>query len=116
MCCRQPERSGKRCWRRRIGDPDRLGLGCAESNDSRGTDRTRLSATRGLGRDLGVKRAESKVLYHPRIRDVEHADDSILDAILNNVHERIVPVLKAAVSLDISPRVDVRTDRQPSIG
>ncbi|MEP6989020.1 MAG: thiamine pyrophosphate-dependent enzyme, partial [Chloroflexota bacterium] len=53
---------------------------------------------------------DSLISYRDYLLKNEHADEPMLDAILNEVHERIVPVLKAAVSLDISPRVDVRTN------
>jgi 2-oxoisovalerate dehydrogenase E1 component len=53
---------------------------------------------------------DSLVTYRDYLKTNEHADDSILDALVNDIHERLVHVLKAAVSLEISPRVDVSTN------
>ena len=48
--------------------------------------------------------------YRAYLKENDHADDDLLDAFQADITERLVKVLGAAVSLEISPRVDVQRD------
>jgi len=53
---------------------------------------------------------DSLISYREYLKTNEHADDSMLDAYLSDIQGRLVSVLKAAASLDISPRVNGQSD------
>lgn len=53
---------------------------------------------------------DSLAAFARYLKDNGHASDTDLDAIHADIAERLIPILKAAVSLETSPRVDTRTD------
>ncbi|NWG16501.1 MAG: dehydrogenase [Chloroflexi bacterium] len=53
---------------------------------------------------------DSLVSYREYLKENGHADDSRLDAIQAEIKERIIRVVQAAVSLELSPRVDTSVD------
>ncbi|MBL8130678.1 MAG: dehydrogenase [Anaerolineae bacterium] len=53
---------------------------------------------------------DSLIVYADYLKDNGHADDERLESIQKEVKIRILDVIKAAVSLDISPRLDTSID------
>lgn len=53
---------------------------------------------------------DSLLSYGEYLKDNKHADDNGLDAIQSDIKERMVKVLDAAASLDVSPRISTQTD------
>lgn len=53
---------------------------------------------------------DSLVSYREYLKENGHADDAQLDAIQAEIKERIIKVTQAAVSLELSPRVDTSVD------
>lgn len=53
---------------------------------------------------------DSLIGYAEYLKENGHAGDSDLEAFKADISERLVKVLKAAVSLEVSPRVDTKTD------
>jgi 2-oxoisovalerate dehydrogenase E1 component len=53
---------------------------------------------------------DSLVAYGNYLKENQHADDATLEGFQADIRSRLVRVLKAAVSLEISPRLSMRTD------
>ncbi len=53
---------------------------------------------------------DSLISYRDYLKSNGHADDSQLDAYDADIRERLIKILKAAVSLEVSPRVNVQID------
>ncbi len=53
---------------------------------------------------------DALINYGEYLKENGHADDSTLDGFQADVTERLVKVVKAAISMELSPRVNVQTD------
>ncbi len=53
---------------------------------------------------------DSLVAYGSYLKENQHADDATLEGFQGDIRSRLVRVLKAAVSLEISPRLSIRSD------
>ncbi|MBI3244676.1 MAG: dehydrogenase [Chloroflexi bacterium] len=56
------------------------------------------------------QQSDSLTSYRQYLKDNGHADDARLDSFQHDIVERLIKIVGAAASLEISPRLDTRTD------